>query len=103
MKQVFVPLLQSNRLAQLLQRPGRTRMSSDVAMDQTAAAMFNHDEYVQQAKRGGDGDEEIARNEPLGVHAQERRPAHISSRPPLRTLRQVLRSEEHTSELQSPR
>jgi hypothetical protein len=36
--------------------------------------MFNHDEYVQQAKRGGDGDEEIARNEPLGVHAQERRP-----------------------------
>ena len=64
---VFVP----ERLAQLLQGPGRTRMGCDVAMDQTAAAMLEHYEHVQQAKRCGDSDEEVAGNDSLGVQAQK--------------------------------
>jgi hypothetical protein len=32
-KQVFVPVLQSNCLTQLLQRPGGTGMGGDIAMD----------------------------------------------------------------------
>src|ERR1022692_143643 len=71
MKQVFVLILKSNRLAQLLQRPGRTWMCGDVAMDQAPAAVLNHHEHIQQSKRRGDGDEEIARYDPLGVQAQE--------------------------------
>ena len=69
--QEFVPALVPDGLTQLLQRPGGTRMRRDVAMDQTTAAMLDHHEHVQQPKRRGDGDEEIAGNESLGVHAQE--------------------------------
>ena len=80
MKQVFVPVLQPNRLAQLLQRPGRIWRCGDVAMDQAPAAVLNHDEHVQLAKRCSHGDEEIARYDPLGVQAQEGRPAFRHSR-----------------------
>jgi hypothetical protein len=90
MKQVFVPVLQSYRLAQLLQRPGRTGMCRDVAMDQAPAAVLNHHENVQQAKRRGDGDEKIARDDPLGMQAQEGRPAQVTSRSAPRTPRQIL-------------
>src|SRR5450631_2287888 len=88
--QELVPVLKSNRLTQLLQRPRRTRMRSDVTMDQASAAVLDHHKYVQQLKRRGDGDEEITRNDPLGMQTEERRPAHISSRPTRRTSRQVL-------------
>ena len=64
---VFVP----ERRAQLLQGPGRTRMGCDVAMDQAPAAVLDHHEHVQQPKRGGDGDQEIAGNDPVGVQAQK--------------------------------
>jgi hypothetical protein len=79
-KQVFVTVLKSNGLTQLLQRPGSTRMRCDVAMDQAPAAVLDHHEHVQQPKRGGDGDQEIAGNDPLGMQAQERRPAQVPSR-----------------------
>ena len=39
-KQVFVTVLKSNGLTQLLQRPGSTRMRCDVAMDQAPAAVL---------------------------------------------------------------
>jgi hypothetical protein len=39
---------------------------------------------------GGDGDEEIAGNKSLGVHAQEGRPAQVASRPTSRMRGQVL-------------
>ena len=71
MKQVFIPAFQSNRLAQLLQRPGSTRMGGDIAMDQSAAAVLNYHEYVQQAKRSRYGNEEITGNDPLSVQTQE--------------------------------
>jgi len=67
--QEFVSLFGPDGLTQLLQRPGGTRMRYDVAMDQAATAMLDHHEHVQQSKRRGDGDEEIAGNESLGVQA----------------------------------
>ena len=60
MQQVFVPLLRSNRLTQLLQRPSRSRVRGYIAMDQSAAAVLDHDEHVQLAKRCSDSDEEIS-------------------------------------------
>jgi hypothetical protein len=41
-KQVSIPILKSNCLTQLLQRPSRTWMGGDVAMDQARAAVLNH-------------------------------------------------------------
>jgi hypothetical protein len=67
MEQVFIPTFQSNRLTQLLQGPGCTRMGGDIAMDQSAAAVLNHHEYVQQAKCCSNSDKEIACDYPLSV------------------------------------
>jgi hypothetical protein len=36
-------------------------------MDQASAAVLTDHEYIQQAKRRGDGDQEIARDDPFGV------------------------------------
>ena len=69
--QEFVPVFVPDRLTQLLQRPSGTRMRCDVAMDQTTAAMLEHYEHIQQAKRCGDSDEEVAGNDSLGVQAQK--------------------------------
>src|ERR1700676_297784 len=52
--------------------------------------MLNHHENVQQAKRRGDSDEKIARYDPLGVQAQEGRPAHVASPSAPRTPRKIL-------------
>jgi hypothetical protein len=38
-------------------------------MDQTAAVMLDHHKHVQLPERGGDGDQEIAGNDSLGVQA----------------------------------
>ena len=65
-------------------------MGGDIAMDQTAAAVLDHHEHVQQPERGGDGDEEITGNDSLGVQAQECRPAQVPSRPTRRSPRQIL-------------
>jgi hypothetical protein len=54
-------------------------MGGDIAMDQPAAAVINHDKQVRDSERCGDGDEEITRNDPLGVQAQKDRPAHIAN------------------------
>jgi hypothetical protein len=68
-KQVFVSLFEPDSLAQLLKRPSGTWMARDVAMDQTAAVMLDHHKHVQLPERGGDGDQEIAGNDSLGVQA----------------------------------
>ena len=54
------------------------------------AAMLNHHENVQQAKRRGDSDEKIACYDPLGVQAQEGRPAQVASPSAPRTPRKIL-------------
>jgi hypothetical protein len=38
MQQVFVPLLHSNRITQLLQRLSRSRVRGDIAMNQASTA-----------------------------------------------------------------
>jgi len=90
MKPVFVALFEPNGIAQLLERPGGTRMGGDVAMNQASTTVLDHHEHVQQPERGGDGNEIVAGNDSLGVKAQERRPAQVASRSPWWTSRQVL-------------
>ena len=46
-KQVFVPVLEPDGLAQLLQRPGGSRVGGDVAMNQTAGKVLDHHEDKQ--------------------------------------------------------
>jgi hypothetical protein len=65
-------------------------MSRDIAVNQTTAAMLDHNKHIQQSECRGNGDEEIARNDSLGVQTQERRPAQIASGPTARTSGQVL-------------
>src|ERR1700676_3073652 len=88
--QVFVPVLKSNCLTQLLQRPGGTRMGRYITMDQAPAAVFDQHEHVQRRDRGGYGNEEITSHDSLSMQAQECRPAHIPPRPTRRSSRQVL-------------
>jgi len=49
MEQVFVSDLVSERFAQLLARPLRTRMSGHIAVDQPTTVMLNDDEHVQNS------------------------------------------------------
>jgi hypothetical protein len=90
MKKVFIPILKCNCLTQLLQCPRRIGMSGDVAMDQAPAAVLNHDEHVQLAKRCRDGEKEITGNDPLSMQTQEGRPAQVTSRSAPRGRRQIL-------------
>jgi hypothetical protein len=85
-----VPVAVPDHLTQLLQCPGSARMSRDVVVDQSAAAMLNYHKHIQQTKGRGNGNEEIAGNEPLSVQAQESRPAQITSRPTSRTPGKIL-------------
>src|SRR5450756_1493509 len=82
--------LQPNDFTQLLQRPCRSRVRSDVAMNQTSTAMLDDYEHVQLSKRCRDGEEKVTRNDPLGVQAQKARPAHIASRATCRSFWQIL-------------
>jgi len=50
-------------------------MAGDVTMDQASAMMPDHNKDVEQPKGCSYGHEEIAGNNPLGVQAQEGRPA----------------------------
>ena len=68
-REVYVLLFESDRLAQLLQRPSGTWMGGDVAMDQAPAVVLDDDKHIQQTKGRGHRDEEIAGNDPLSVQA----------------------------------
>ena len=88
--QELVPIFVPDSLTQLLQRPGSARMSRDVAVDQATAAMLDYDKHIQQSECRGNGDEEIARNDSLGVQTKEARPSQIASGPTSRSSGQVL-------------
>src|ERR1039457_2614985 len=45
MPQVFLWLLQSHLIQQLLQRPSRSRVRGDIAMNQASTAMLDDHEY----------------------------------------------------------
>ena len=68
-KQEFVLFSKPHDLSQLLQCPSRGRMPGDIKMNKAAAAMLDDDEYVQEGKPRGDGNEEVTRNEPPRVQA----------------------------------
>jgi len=76
----------------LLQRPGSARMRCHVHMPQTAAAVLDDDEHVQQPKRRRDGDKEVARKNALRVVLQEDRPALITRGRPGGRLGRYLRT-----------
>ena len=65
-------------------------MRCHVHMPQTAAAVLDDDEHVQQPKRRRDGDKEVARKNALRVVLQEGRPALITPGPTWRSPGQVL-------------
>ena len=71
MQQVFVPLLQSNRLTQLLQRPSRRWVCGNIAMNQGSSAMLDDHEYIQLSKGDGNGEEKVTGNDPLGMQAKK--------------------------------
>jgi len=71
MQQVFVPLLQSNRLTQLLQRPSRSWVCGNIAMNQASSAMLDDHEYIQLSKGDGNGEEKVTGNDPLGMQAKK--------------------------------
>src|SRR5450631_2352721 len=71
MQQVFALLLQSNRFTQLLQRPNRSRVRGDIAMNQASTVMLDDHEYIQLSKSDGDGEEKVTGNDPLGVQAKK--------------------------------
>ena len=56
-------------------------MRGDVHVHQSAAAVLDDDEHVEQPKRHCDGHEEIARENRLRVILQKYRPALITARP----------------------
>jgi hypothetical protein len=58
--------------------------------DDNLACVLDHHEHIQQAERGGDGNQEVAGNDSLGVKMQERRPAQVASGSAWRTSRQLL-------------
>jgi hypothetical protein len=48
-------------------------MSRDVVVDQSAAAMLNYHKHIQQTKDRGNGNEEIAGNDPAFFAPREKR------------------------------
>ncbi|MEJ8825961.1 hypothetical protein WKW80_28695 [Variovorax humicola] len=90
MKQIPVAVGVRDHFSHLLQRPGRARMRGDIHVHQSAVAVLDDDEHVEQSKRRGDGHEEVARQNRLRVVLQECRAAFIAARLTGRSLRQVL-------------
>jgi hypothetical protein len=58
-------------LPELLERPFRRWMGSDVLVENPAGSDLHHDQDVESAKRGGDHHEEVAGHNDLGVVADE--------------------------------
>ena len=91
MEQVFVSGLVSERFSQLLARPLRARMGSDVRVNQPAAVVFDDDEYVQNSERARHGHEEVARHDGPRMISKECGPPLIASgRPGVRRGRYFL-------------
>src|SRR5262249_24065783 len=77
--EVLIVVGVSDSFAQVLKRPIRARMCSEVHVQQATRAMFDDDEHVQHPKRRGDPYEEGARGQGGRVASQERRPAQIAA------------------------
>ena len=74
-------MIDAGDFAQLLQRPGSSRMGRDVAVNQATGPVLNDHEHIEHAKVRCDGKAEVAGENSLSVKTHEGRPAQISSRP----------------------
>src|SRR5215831_2267743 len=78
-------------LAELLQRPFRSRMSGHVVVEDTTASDLHPHEYVQVSKSGCDHDEKVTGHDDLGMVVDEGQPALFRIRRTYRaTVSQVL-------------
>ena len=80
--QVPIGVVESNDLPQLLQGPCRTRVRRDVDAHQSAAAVLDDHEHVEQSECRRDRDEEVTGDDRVRVIAQEGRPTLIATRRP---------------------
>ena len=90
MDQISMSALLSDDRPQLLQCPVRARVCGHVYVRQAARAVLNDNKHVQHAKRCRYRDEEVARENRLGVVLQERGPALITTRLARRSFGHVL-------------
>ena len=65
-------------------------MGREIEMQQSARAMVDDHKDIEQPKRYGGRDEEVACNDRPGVIPEERRPALIATRPARGSLGHVL-------------
>jgi hypothetical protein len=57
--------------AQVLQRPRRSGVGGDVAVDQVTSPVLDHDEDVEHVKARRDGEAEVAGENPPSMKTQE--------------------------------
>src|SRR5215472_18174340 len=67
-------------LAELLQRPFRSRMSGHVVVEDTTASDLHPHEYVQVSKSGCDHDEKVTGHDDLAMVVDEGQPARFRIR-----------------------
>lgn len=77
--QEAIALVAGNRPAKLLQRPITARMCSDVDVENLTRRVFDDDEHIQDSNGGGNGGEEVAGHDRLGVISHERGAALIAA------------------------
>src|SRR5882762_5201963 len=89
MDQETVGMIAGNRFAKLLQRPGCRWMRGDVAMHDAPCPDLHQEEHIESSEPGGHHDQEIARDDGLGVIADKRPPVLRRGPPVAPSLRLV--------------
>ncbi len=85
-----MPAVLADDLRQLLQRPVRCWIRRHAHIHQATRSVLDDNERVEHPESCRDGNQDIARQYPLGVILQERRPAQVSMRLPRYSLWHVL-------------
>ena len=84
-----VSFIAGNTFSKLLERPFRSRVSSDIKVKDAPSFDFHDDENVDQLERCRYNNEEVSGNDGFGVIAHERHPSLTRVRRALRRLRHV--------------
>src|SRR5215813_14546960 len=82
MDEKAIPVIAGNSFSELLQGPAGSRMSRDIAVQNTAASHFHDHEHVQHSEPGRDRDQKISSQNGLGVIADKGPPMLRRSSPP---------------------
>ena len=75
-------MITGNSFAKLLQRPVRGGMLGHTAVNDTTRSDFDQQQYIEDAKAGGDGDHEITGDDRLGMIVDK----CVPPRRPMRTI-----------------